>query len=215
MAGFPMEPAQLPFVRGLVKMVSEILSEVTGLTPDLFLQVAQLHLAGGSSIFAAEASEWNPTMGLGIFPDRDPPRTWTREDFEKLEPGQKVRPTSHKIFALGVTGEARHRAWQKMFGRGVTLEIYSPPPGSGFLKRTVEEFLPRIEEKIFRRYPFFIPLFDARSLEHASAENLASWSCGFSAYVRESAEDKSILVVSQIPLEEALRKAGISIAEKN
>lgn len=210
---FPIEPSRSRPARSVVETVAAKISNVTGLSPDLFLQVAQLHVDGGSSLFATHAAGWNPSMGLGIFPDRDPPRTWKREDFEKLEPGQTVRPTSHKIFRLGLAGEERNRAWQMMFGRGATLQIYTPPPTAAFMDRTREAFLPKIEERIFRRYPFFVPLFDGRALESASAEQLAAWSCGFSAYIRESAEDQSILIVSRVPLGAAFEKAGLAVAD--
>lgn len=203
---FPVEPPQLEHMRTAVSRLNNVIEGVTGLRAGLFLQVSQLHLDGGSSRFAAQARQWSPTMGLGIFPNGEQPRIWTRKDFEKLEPGVQLRPMCHKVFRIGAAKE-NEAAWHLMFGRGVTLQIYAPDI-EGTLQQMSDLFLPGIEEKLFRRYPFFVALLDRRSLERASAEELDRWSCGLIAYVRESAEDQSVLIASRLPLLKSIESAG-------
>jgi hypothetical protein len=209
---FPVEPTRLEPVRNAIGRLNGVIAGVTGVLPGLFLQVSQLHLDGGTSRFAAHARKWSPSMGLGIFPNGEPPRTWTLKDFEKLEPGDQLRPMCHKVFRVGAVKES-DAAWNLMFGRGVTLWIYAPEIEIMLLQMR-HLFLPGIEERIFRRYPFFVTLLDRRGLELASAEELDRWSCGLIAYVRESAEDHSVLIASRLPLLKIIESAGFVTSDK-
>src|SRR5262249_43959928 len=47
---------------------------------DTFVQLTQLHVGDGSRLVAANGREWRPSMGLGVWPHRDPPHGWTKEE---------------------------------------------------------------------------------------------------------------------------------------
>ena len=84
-----------------------------------------------------------------------------------------------------------------MLGLGAVLEIWAP---HGLLDRARRLFHPTIRDPTFASFPFFVPLLGAASLRTANADEVTEWLCGAALYVRESAEDGGIVVVSPDPL---------------
>ncbi|AEU38911.1 hypothetical protein [Granulicella mallensis] len=63
-------------------------------------------------------------------------------------------------------------------------------------------YLPEITDPGFGRADFVFPLLDCRILASArSAELINQWLCSIDLYIRESPEDKGILLLSRIPLD--------------
>src|SRR5580692_7449682 len=52
------------------------------LTSSTWLQMNQFHLDDGARKMSANGRAWLPVTGLGVWPDRDPPRLWTANDFQ-------------------------------------------------------------------------------------------------------------------------------------
>ena len=70
--------------------------------------------------------------------------------------------------------------------------------------------LPPIEEEGLKAFPLYVPLLTAASLS-ASAEQLDTWLGAVDVYLRESPQDKGLLIVSRQPLEKKLLAAGIDV----
>jgi hypothetical protein len=65
-----------------------------------------------------------------------------------------------------------------------------------------EVLLPMVKDRRFRKAALYLPLIDQRTLRHPdAAEKLDAWMCGIDVYVRESAEDKGILILSKLQLD--------------
>jgi hypothetical protein len=111
---------------------------------------------------------------------------------------------------MRIVGEppTKRQALAAMLGTGVALEIVMPAGEEAFLKQSRALLLPPIREPGFRRYPFYIPIVEPGAMEPASSKQLDRWFCGASAYIRESVEDKGILIASREPLAPILEQLG-------
>lgn len=176
-SGFPL-PAEEAAAAG------ELWRNLTaGRASELFVQFAPLALGDGAARVMANAAKWRPEIGLGVWPDQPPPRGYTREDFENLGLDEQPRRLDYQV--LRVAGpEAR----DTMLGSGALLEIVTPD-GNQFLARARELLRTAIQDPTFASFPLYVPLLRAGPLQ-------PEWLCGASLYLRESVEDRAILVVT-------------------
>jgi hypothetical protein len=80
--------------------------------------------------------------------------------------------------------------------------------GATFLERATSLLLPQLTDRTFTGYPFYVPLLEFGSLARATSDQLETWLCGASLYIRESFEDTGILIVSREPLAPLLEGLG-------
>jgi len=175
------------------------------LPSEVFLQTNHLGRVGSARL-VDHAREWMPDLGLGVWPDREPPRLRTHADFQDLGPGEKMQPMMYQLMKISGEALTKKKALATMLGTGVALEIVTPEGGEAFLKRSRALLRPPIKEPGFRRFPFYVPILELQSLESATREQLDTWFCGASAYIRESVQDNGILIVSKAPLGPVLEK---------
>jgi hypothetical protein len=200
---FPAVEGENGPVREFLRLFRETLSSDCKLGCELFVQHDQLHKADAAIRFADHAKQWRPRLGLGLWPDRNLPALWTKEEFMALEPGQKMRKVSYKLFRAEKTPEVQDSVREVMAGLGALLEIWLPNDDLGFFKRTREFMVPKIQERAFRNYLFYAPLLEAKDFGSVGIEQ---WLCGASAYIRESVEDQGILIATSFPLHPLLEK---------
>jgi hypothetical protein len=201
--GFPIVEAEIGAVREFLRLLREALSSEWKLSGELFLQHDQMHKADAAGRFADSAKQWRPRLGLGLWPGRNLPALWTKEEFMALEPGQKMRKVSYKLFRAERTPKVQDSMWEVMLGLGTLLEIWLPSDDLGFFKRTREFIVPQIQERAFRNYLFYAPLLAAKDL---GSVGIDQWLCGASAYIRESVEDQGILIATNFPLDPLLER---------
>ncbi|MGH9395993.1 MAG: hypothetical protein ACRD18_03990 [Terriglobia bacterium] len=209
-SGFPMQAPEIERAGHFLAALSASMTQEWSASAGVFIQFNQLHLADGARRFGSNAPKWKPKLGLGVWPDREPPTLWTTEEFQKLQPGEKMRPMNYKVFQIRAPGSMPGHARDTMLGLGTVVEVVTAGSTDALLDQTRNLFLPFLKEPIFRSYKFYLPLLDRKSLEAASAAasagatardgRLEEWLCGATAYIRESAEDQAILIVSLRPL---------------
>ena len=205
---FPAEEAQLSPVRELVHRVAAELTKRVGGKLETFIQLTQLHLGDGAQRLSSHGKEWIPAMGLGVWPDREPPHAWTMAELRDLVPSDKLRPLMD--IALHVTrSEQSDSARDIMLGLGTVLQFVVPPSrGEEFLAAAKRLLLPPIKDPSYTSFPFYVPLFEAKSVTGATEAQLESWLCGANACIRESPEDQGILIFAKAPMQEILNQAG-------
>jgi len=205
-------PIQLE-VRGLVRDFIDRLTALVclreKLAPECFLQYNQLHHENGPRRLSENGKAWMPQLGLGVWPDREPPALWTAEEFRELAPGEMIRPLMHQVFRITATA-ARRDALNAMFGTGVGLEMLVRQGDQELIQRTTQLLLPGIEEPSFRAFEFYVPLLEGKSLEDVDEAVLDDWLCGAQVYIRESPEDSGVLIVSSFPLVSAWREMRLT-----
>jgi hypothetical protein len=177
------------------------------LSSEVFLDVAQVHLEDGSDRLADHAREWKPKLCLGVWPDRPAPTRWTQEELEELAPGEAPRPMMYTVLYVSGSQEARAEAFRTMLGLGSVVRVLTQNEGT-FLSLAKQTLQPAIQQRPFRSFPNFMPLFDCKSLTAATSDQLERWFCGAAVYIRESPEDNGIIVASNTPLAPIFQHLG-------
>jgi hypothetical protein len=212
-SGFPMPEPELTPVKELLRELTAVLAKEHRLSSEVLVQFAQLHLGDGYLRLSAHGREWLPEVGLGVWPDRDPPTLWTVGYFASLRVGETPRPPMYQLLRITTAVEMRNQARDVMLGLGTILQIMTSDDTVTLLKKTKAVLHALIKDPSFTSFPFYIPLFEAASLAKATAGELDSWFCDIPVYIRESGEDNGILLVSRNPIGPLLQGMGCRLEQ--
>ena len=205
---FPADPDDRALLNGFVSRMVAAACLGHKLHQEVFAQLIPLAAIQQMPRMTDHAREWQPIMGLGIWPDREPPTALTKGDFLKLLPGQRPRTAKYKLCRISASEKAREQAWASLLGTGALLLILTQDDSAVFLKKTKDVLLPPIKDESFRHSSFYVPLVECKSFDSARPEQLQSWFCGASLYIRESTEDHGLLIASREPLRPVLESLG-------
>ena len=198
-SSFPVPEDERSILR---EKLAEWCAEVAGknqLTASTWLQMNHMHLDQGAPKLSANGRTWLPMTGLGVWPDREPPRLWTKADFLDREYGQPLPPLMHTVFHISGGAEASNHARDVMIGSGTVVHALLDGDAGQYHEAMRELLLPPITEESLRGHPFYMPLLEARSLRNVTVDVLDAWMGLARVYVRESVEDKAVLVVCSVP----------------
>jgi hypothetical protein len=212
---FPAPPEDLTVVSGFLGKIVAAVCQSHKLNLETFVQLIPLAEIQQMPRMTEHAREWQPIMGLGIWPDREPPTRLTMADIMKLVPGQRPRVDKYKLCRISASGKAREQAWTSLLGSGAALVVVTSDDTAGFLKKTKDMLLPPIKDESFRHSSFYVPLVECKSFGSARPEQLESWFCGASLYIRESTEDGGILIASRDPLSPILESLGARLTDSS
>jgi hypothetical protein len=208
-SGFPVPAEEAADVLATLRTLSAAIAAQARLSREVLIQMTHLHFPTGSStLFARHAREWMPAMGLGVWPDREPPTIWTAKDFEDLVPGQAPRTLIDQVFRITKSEDAKLSARDTMFGYGAVVEVLTRDETEKFLERCRNILLPPITDPTYTCYPFYAPLLEAKSFTTVAAAEIGRITCGCSAYVRESVQDKAVLIAASMPVVSILEGLG-------
>ncbi len=210
---FPAAAEDLPLVSGLVGRIIGAACQARKMNLEAFVQLIPLAEIQQMPRMTDHAREWQPISGLGIWPDREPPTPLTGADLMKLLPGQRPRIDKYKVCRISTSGKTREQAWTSLLGTGSVLVILTTDDTTAFLKKTKDVLLPPIKDESFRHSSFYVPLLECKSFGSARPEQLETWFCGASLYVRESTEDGGVLIASREPLRPTLESLGARLTD--
>ena len=213
-SGFPFRGEEATRLLSLFERIRLSFDRDRRLNHEVFIQVEQFDNNDGRALFAANAKDWLPELGLGVWPDRDPPAAWTQEEFRSLSPGNRIRPLMFQVLQITTTAQAKRSAIEMLFPFGSLLEILSEGSSETLFEKTAEVFLPPIKDPSFTCFPYYIPLLEAKTLAGAEQQQLEEWFRGLTLYVRESFEDNGILIASREPLTPIVEQLGGRFEEK-
>jgi len=174
-------------------------ADKSSLQAAMWLQGSELHKGGVADLLVKHAAEWMPDLGLAIRPDGEPPRMMRPDDFNKRHWKDPITPKHETAVHLMNGGAAIDAAFATLFGSGGVIYCLLTGDASEYLAEQREIWLPRIVEPAFRAHPFYMPLLQARSVTEATPGALLRWMGKARLYLRESAEDEGVLIVSSIP----------------
>lgn len=178
-----------------------------------FLHIDKSIDMDATRIFSRHAGHWIPETGLGVWPNRPAPRMWKLEDLGELDPASGMPPLLNSLFRVTAAANTRLEAMTTMTGTGSPLQLVSRAEGKVLLHDLKEVFLGFIEDRIFRIFPWYVPLMDKAALVEPIAPLVQSAMRNISLYVRESAEDGGILILSAEPLADVLQHLGCKQTE--
>src|SRR5579884_1417616 len=123
---FPDHEETPEFVRNELRPWLRKLAHEHSLQPAAWIQGADLHEGNAADLVRKHGAQWIPETGLGVWPDREPPRLWSAEDFHELDPGQKIRPMMYTVFHVSGGTEASEHALSTLAGSGTLITPCSP-----------------------------------------------------------------------------------------
>jgi hypothetical protein len=210
---FPIPKQNLTVFTNFLGNLTAAAAEVWKLRSELFIQLEQLHEAASRSLFSEHAREWIPEVGLGVWPDRDPPAGWTREEFMNAGPEERLRPLMYQVFRITTSLPTKDHARNLMLVFGPVLEILTSD-SEAFLSKTKAVLVSPIKDPSYACYPFYVPLLEGKTLTAATGEQLEAWLSAATIYIRESFEDQGILIASREPLTRILKELGGEFEER-
>ena len=206
----PLDPALRPRLAKVVESLQERAAAVLRepVVADVYLQMTQLERPNGALLISQHASRWAPRLGLGVWPDREPPMPLSKEDFLSTLPGQQLREAGFHVRRIDADGAVAHEVVGQMAGSGALLVQMAELDAGDSRRKQVSEYLEvHITADPFRGFPMYVPLLDAASLAKLTAAELETCLAGVFLYLREDLSERAVLLVSRLPLEELF--AGI------
>jgi len=201
-----------PEARTIAFAVDQLRLELTHdkeLNQEVFIQVEQFDDDAARALFRRHSKEWMPELGLGVWPDRPPPTPWTQEEFLSTSPGERVRPLMFQVLQISTTAAAKRLATELLFPFGSLMEIYSREPVEVLYEKMMQVLLPPIQDPSFTCFPFYVPLFEAKTIAGATNLQLEEWFHGFSVYIRQSFEDNGVLIAAREPIWPIFERMGV------
>lgn len=204
---FPQSLAEgAPVAFFLEALLQRIVSAHPALHQQVLLQFWKLSAETGSDVLAEHATDWDPEYGLGMWPGRRPPQRWNdtmaMDAAAAIFRGDEPELPAYRLLRLKAEQAELAEAVEEFRGLGVLLQSFSLKAPEALDGDLNNRYLPEITDPGFRRADFVFPLLDCRILASArSAEQINQWLCGIDLYIRESPEDKGILLLSRIPLD--------------
>ncbi len=155
-----------------------------------------------------------PETGLGVWPHRPAPRMWKMEDMENIDSASGTGPILNSLFRVMADAQARLGAMTTIAGTGSGVQIISHLDSTKLLRDMKEVFLSFIQDRVFRIFPWYVPLLEKAMLAEPLDLFAADAMRGITLYIRESREDDGILILSIEPLEDILAHVGCKSMER-
>ncbi|MGA7318410.1 MAG: hypothetical protein WBX22_31095 [Silvibacterium sp.] len=159
-------------------------------------------------LFADHAPAWLPETILGVWTNLPAPCMMTSETLMEMDPRLPAGTRMYTLFRVTTGANACLGAMATMTGTGTGIQIVSQIETEKLLNNLKELFLDFIKERIFRIFPWYVPLLRMKSLEEPITALTEQALTGITLYIRESPEDGGILILSREPLEEILLHMG-------
>jgi hypothetical protein len=193
--------------RFLVELISHFLIH-KGCVHESYVALNQVRARATNELFQDHAREWLPETVLGVWTHLPPPRMATTEDLMEMDPHSRGGMRIYSLFRVTTGTRACMDSMMTMAGTGTGIQIVSQIDTEKLLRNLKELFLNVIKERIFRIFPWYVPLLNMNSFEEPISRLTSQALAGIALYVRESPEDGGLLILSRESLEEVFMHAG-------
>lgn len=197
---FPLPPLERRAYIEQIDSLKDALSKEKLLQKETWLQMHAFPPDDTARLLSQNAARWKVLNGLGVWPDREPARLWTKHDFTDRDYGSPLPTLMYTVFHLTGGVEAAQHAWTTVFGRGATVHLLMEAGAGSWHSRIGPVLSASITEPAFQGKQFYFPLLEAASLVKLSPDYLSDLRSSVRLYVRESVEDGGILVLIQTHL---------------
>jgi hypothetical protein len=190
----------------LEKLIGHFVGE-HGCCHEGFIQ-GQFKERATTHLFADSARRWLPEIGLGVWPHRRLPHMLSEDDFENLDPTAGMRLPMYSTYRVTGDASVKVEAMRTMMGTGSGLQILGTINSEYVLSNLNQVFLSAITDRVYRVFSLYVPLIELAALEEPVAPLTSECMAGIRLYIRESWEDKGILLISREPLAEVFQNFG-------
>ncbi|HEY7418173.1 MAG TPA: hypothetical protein VH593_23540 [Ktedonobacteraceae bacterium] len=193
--------------RFLVDLVSHCVA-YKGYTHESYIALHQTRTRETIELFADHARDWLPETILGVWTHLSAPHLMTSEAMMEMVDQSQAALRVPTLFRVTTGIQGCLDAMSTMAGTGTGIQIVSRIEATKLLCNLKDLFLDFIKERLFRIFPWYVPLLTMKSLEDPIAPLTEQALTDISLYIRESLEDGGILILSCEPLEEVLLRIG-------
>lgn len=168
---------------------------------EVFLQVWRMGAAKAAAKYAQNLQRWWPMASFGVWPGRAYPQRATQEMAmdcaAAVLTNEELPLAAHSVAHVSAGPTAGKHALDTMFGLGMTVQMVftSAQLASRFPETSRSIFRSAITDTAFQNERYYLPLFDAALLARSTDAELDHAMCGASIYLRESPEDRSVLIL--------------------
>lgn len=184
-----------------------------GCSHESFIGLSRRADPSANLLLSDNARHWTPQTGLGVWAHRPPPRMIRGSDVEDLDPENLPQVMSIHL-RVQSEGTARLHAMTTMLGTGCGLQLVSRLDGKRLLRSLQEHHLTTIEDRIYRIFPWYVPLLENSALEQPIEQQTLDAVQGINLYIRESQEDGGVVLLSTEPLRGILETLGCTQREQ-
>jgi hypothetical protein len=212
-AVFPVQQPLRAALSGFIEQLTLLLEDESPLQRHVFLHCWKLSEHEVGRLLQENLQLWQPRLGMGLFPNRQPPTTLTQEAFMDANADRiqqkAVELPAYRMAYLDADAGERRRAAVLQFGAGALTQMFSDGSFAEMQEAGRRTYLPTITAPVYTHERFYLPLLDRSALSTSpSPERFESWMGRIHFYVRESAEDGGVLIVSRLPLQPLLDRAA-------
>jgi hypothetical protein len=177
-----------------------------GCTHESYIALHQSGARETIALFGSHAPSWLPETILGVWPHLPAPSMMTSEALMESRSPKDMR--MYTLFRITAGGDACIDAMSTMLGTGTGIQILTRKDTDSFLRNQREIFLNFIKESLYRVFPWYIPLLAMKSLEEPITPLTEESLTNVTLYIRESPEEKGVLILAREPLDEVLLWTG-------
>lgn len=170
-----------------------------GCSHESFISLSRNADRSANVLLGDNARHWLPQTGLGVWVHRPAPRLLRGSDVEDLDPENLPQPMPI-LLRVQKPGPARLQAMTTMLGTGSGLQLVSRLEEKRLLRSLQEYHLGIITERVYRIFPWYVPLLENASLPEELPQQTLDALQGITLYFRESPEDGGVILLSTEPL---------------
>jgi hypothetical protein len=178
-----------------------------GCSHESFIALSRNADRSANLLLGENARHWIPQTGLGVWVHRPAPRMIRGSDVDDLDP-ENLPQVMSTLLRVQSEGKMRLHAMTTMLGTGCGLQLVSRLDGKRLLRSLQEHYLNIIEDRIYRIFPWYVPLLENASLQDSVAQQTFDALQGVTLYIRESPEDEGVVLLSTEPLRGILEALG-------
>lgn len=210
---YPLQGERAEVVRRFCKVLGLLLTDKYQMEQQVLLQTWKLKPDTGLTELHARRREWRTELGLGIWPNRQPPQSWSEERMvdaaADVFAGAEPELPAHPLLRIRARRDDSLAAAELMHGYGVAIEIFSRLPVDQLDADYRELLLPRITLRRFQHQQFYSPMLDRTGfLQVWPDKDGHDVLAGAEVYLRDSAEDGGLLLLSRMPLQDLLEEVA-------
>lgn len=197
---FPLEPAKRLQLLTAMRSFVDAIRRAKSWQRSVWLLLDELQHEDAVTEISRNAAVWQPEMGIGLRPEEPSPHYWTSKDLLDREYSATMPTLKHTVVHLETDEAGAELACQSMTGRGSLIQALHSVPAATLLSDWHKVLQPTVEEEGLAAYPLYVPLLGLASVR-SQRGRLEAWMGHADVYLRESAEDSAVVIVSRVPLE--------------
>ncbi len=207
-SGFPMPRLESDLLVGFLGRLSDAATKRWGLSSEVSCSSNNSAVKNAGRYLPTTASDGCLMLDWGSGPTVKHPVYGRKRNWMHIRLAPRLRALIFQVFRINAAGAARNQARDEMFCYGPVMEVLTGENPDDFVSKAKAVYLDFIKDRSYRCYPYYVPLIEGKTIENAKLEQLERWCTGVTVYIRQSFEDKGIVIAGSVPLDALFKELG-------